>query len=59
MKDPHTGAFAVISLATFGMLYFGFAYEITEQSIVPFCVSFVISRIMSAISVVRIKWSLL
>ena len=55
MKDPHTGAFAVISLATFGMLYFGFAYEINERSIVPFCATFVISRIMSAISVVRIK----
>lgn len=55
MKDPHTGAFAVISLSVYGLLYFGFLYEINEKSIIPFCLSFIFSRIISGISVVTIK----
>ncbi|MDO4188000.1 MAG: adenosylcobinamide-GDP ribazoletransferase [Lachnospiraceae bacterium] len=55
MKDPHIGAFAVISLLVYGILYIGLLSEITEKSIIPFCLGFVISRIMSGISVVTIK----
>jgi len=54
MKDPHTGAFAVIYLLIYGMCYFAFAYILNEKSLIPFCLSFVISRTLSGISVVTI-----
>ncbi len=33
MKDPHIGAFAVISLVTYGLLWLGFLYIITDKCI--------------------------
>lgn len=55
MKDPNTGAFAVIYLAVYGLMYMAFAYLINAKSITPMCYSFILSRIFSGISVVTIK----
>lgn len=55
MKDPHTGAFAVIYLGVYALCYMAFLYLINEKSIIPFCISFVASRVMSGISVVTIN----
>ena len=55
MKDPHTGAFAVIYLVLYCLLYTAFIYMINAKSIILFCTSFVISRICSGLSVLTIK----
>ncbi len=55
MKDPRTGAFAVIYLAVFGLLYISFLNMLSEKGIVFFCFSFVFSRIFSGISVCTIN----
>lgn len=55
MKDPHTGGFAVIKLATFGMAYVAFAYLLNKDTIIPFAISFMISRTLSGISVCLLK----
>lgn len=55
MKDPHAGAFAIINVGVFALCYIAFLYLINVYSIIPFCMSFVISRIMSGISVVTIN----
>ncbi len=52
MKDPHTGAFAVISLVTYYLIYIAFAmtlYSVEADKI--FCSFFFISRCMSGIAV--------
>lgn len=55
MKDPNTGAFAVINLAIYGLLFLAFSYLINAESIVLFCFCFVIARALSGICVVTIK----
>lgn len=55
MKDPNTGAFAVIYFAVYFSSYIALAYLIDEKSIILFCISFVVSRILSGISVMTIK----
>jgi len=55
MKDPHTGAFAVIHLVVYGLIYLAFLYIVDEKGIILFCMSFAMARIFSGISVVTIK----
>ena len=54
MKDPNSGAFAIIYLAVYGITYLAFLYLLEEKDVLLFCSSFFISRIMSGISVVSI-----
>ena len=50
MKDPHIGAFSVINLVCYLLLYFGALTELEdEKEILLFAPCFVISRAMSAI----------
>lgn len=55
MKDPHIGAFAVIHLFVYEMIYLAFIYLLCDKSIIPFCLTFAFSRIMSGISTVTIN----
>lgn len=53
LKDSHIGAFAVIMLAVYGMLYIGTFSEITDSSLLKIvCGGFFLSRCLSGISVI-------
>lgn len=53
LKDPHIGAFAVISLVVYFLFAIGFAFEIkTYEALITVCFSFAISRTLSGLSVV-------
>lgn len=52
LKDPHIGAFSVICVIVFFLLTIGFSFEIkTFETLFTVCASFVISRELSALSV--------
>ncbi len=51
LKDPHIGAFAVISLLLYCAVYLASASLIRFESCAPWCAGFVLSRILSAIAV--------
>lgn len=52
LKDPHIGAFSVIGLITFFMLAIAFSFEIkSKEALAALCFSFVLSRILSGLSV--------
>lgn len=55
LKDPHTGAFAVISAAVYVLLSFAFFCEAGEGEIVWIGAGYVYSRILSGLSVVTLK----
>lgn len=55
LKDPHTGAFAVISAIVYVLLSFAFFCEVTETEIVWIGAGYVYSRILSGLSVVTFK----
>lgn len=53
LKDPHIGAFAVILLAAYGLLYMGAFSEVTDERLLKIvCSGFFLSRCLSGISVV-------
>lgn len=52
LKDPHTGAFAVIGCASYFFLAFGIWYEVTLNGVPILALSFVLSRSLSGLSVV-------
>ncbi len=52
LKDPHTGAFAMISLALWAVLSFGAWSEVTEYTVLGAGLGFWLARIYSAIGVV-------
>ena len=53
LKDSHVGAFAVIMLATYGLLYTAAFSEINGTKVLPvFCGVFFLARCLSGISVV-------
>lgn len=54
MKDPHAGAFAMIYLLVYVLVYAAFLSLLKEKIVIPFCLTFVISRILSGISVTLI-----
>lgn len=56
LKDPHTGAFAVISAVVYFLMATGFLSEVNSfPSLVCTSFSFIFSRILSAFSVLFIK----
>lgn len=53
LKDPHIGAFSVIMLAAYGLIYFGVFSELRDEGLLKiFCAGFFLSRCLSGISVV-------
>ena len=53
LKDSHIGAFAVIMLAVYGLIYMGAFSEITDKNILQVvCAGFVLARVLSGIGVV-------
>ena len=52
LKDPHTGAFAIIGCAIYFLLYLAFFMEMRPVKIPAFCITFVITRALSGLSVV-------
>ena len=52
LKDPHIGSFALIYGAVYGLCFFAFMNIVNEVSVFFIASAFVLSRILSAISVV-------
>ena len=52
LKDPHTGAFAIIGCGIYFLLYLAFFMEMRPAMIPAFCITFVITRALSGLSVV-------
>ena len=53
LKDSHVGAFAVIMLAVYGLIYMGAFSEIQEERLLRiFCAGFFLARCLSGIGVV-------
>lgn len=52
LKDPHTGAFAIISGILYFILAFGIWSEVTQTSVWILSIGFVVSRSFSGLSVV-------
>ncbi|MDF2943663.1 MAG: cobalamin synthase [Herbinix sp.] len=52
LKDPHTGAFALISCVGYYLLAFGIWYDVTPSAIIILAVGFILSRAFSGLSVV-------
>ena len=53
LKDSHIGAFAVIMLAAYGLLFMGaFSQIMNDKAFIVFCAGFFISRCLSGIAVV-------
>lgn len=55
LKDPHAGAFAIISGCAYFTAYFGFASQVSREVLPVFCLGFVISRSFSALSLMHFK----
>ncbi len=56
MKDPHVGAFAIISLLLYYILYIAFLSELkTDRQVMIVAVGFVLSRTLSGLSLVFFK----
>lgn len=52
LKDPHTGAFAIISAVIYFILYFGVWSEVGGDTLIILSIGFVLSRALSGLSVV-------
>lgn len=53
LKDPHMGAFSVICTISFFLIITAFSFEIkTYEGLISVCFAFVLSRILSGISVI-------
>jgi adenosylcobinamide-GDP ribazoletransferase len=52
LKDPHTGAFAIISAITYFILYFGVWSEVQGKALIILSIGFIISRALSGLSIV-------
>lgn len=55
LKDPHTGAFAIISAIIYYLIAFGIWSEVGEASIQVLSIGFVLSRALSGLSVVSFQ----
>lgn len=51
LKDPHTGAFAIITCVIYFLTYFGFSSELTSEGFGVVAAGFFFSRCLSGISV--------
>ena len=55
LKDPHIGAFALIRLAAYGLVYLGALSQISRDSLpLVFCSTFFFSRCLSGLAVVSL-----
>lgn len=52
LKDPHTGAFAIMSCGVYLLLYAGFFSQLKEEGVCLFAGTFVLTRALSGLSVV-------
>ena len=52
LKDPHTGAFAIISAVTYFILYFGVWSEVQGKALIILSIGFILSRALSGLSIV-------
>jgi adenosylcobinamide-GDP ribazoletransferase len=52
LKDPHTGAFAIISAVIYFIVYFGAWSEVRGETLIIISIGFVLSRSLSGFSVV-------
>lgn len=52
LKDPHTGAFAIIGCVVYSLVYLAFFMELRPHMIPAYCMGFVITRALSGLSVV-------
>ena len=52
LKDPHAGAFAIISGIVYFLLYLGIYASMTKESALVIGVSFMLSRTLSGLSVI-------
>lgn len=52
LKDPHSGAFAVIICVAYFFLSYGIWYDVTPSAILVLAISFVLSRALSGLAVV-------
>ncbi len=52
LKDPNSGAFAVISCVAYYLLTFGFWYDLNKELLPLLAIGFVLSRALSGLSVV-------
>jgi len=55
LKDPHVGAFAIIRLIIYGLLFFSSIYSMNEEAFNCFLFTFFISRVISGICVITNK----
>lgn len=56
LKDSHIGAFSVIMLMVYGLIYVaGFAQIVDSRALLVFCCGFFFSRCLSGISVVSLR----
>lgn len=55
LKDPHSGAFAIIRSGVYFLLYFGMVSVLTVKSCIIIALFFVVSRSLSGLAVVRFK----
>lgn len=55
LKDPHTGAFAVIYAIVYLLITFGLYYEITGEGVLLMAVGYAYERVLSAYSVVTLR----
>lgn len=55
LKDPHSGAFAIIRSGVYFLLYFGMVSALTVESCMIISIFFVVSRAFSGLAVVRFK----
>ena len=52
LKDPHTGAFAIIGAVTYFTVYFGVWSEVHGKALIILSIGFILSRALSGLSVV-------
>lgn len=52
LKDPHTGAFAIIGCGIYFLVYLAFFLEMKPGMIPAFCLGFIVTRALSGLSVV-------
>lgn len=52
LKDPHAGAFAIISGIVYFVFYLGIYSSLTKESVVVIAISFMLSRTLSGLSVI-------
>ncbi len=55
LKDPHSGAFAIIRSGVYFLLYFGMVSVLTVESSIIIAIFFVVSRAFSGLAVVRFQ----